>query len=242
MRNWILVAGLILHLALPVLPGPAAAEGLSTTGAAPVSRPPARPLDVGVGIKIDQITSVDQKSENFGAVVSLRMVWDAPELAFDPAGEGGEVKVMQPDDLIDLARERGAPVPCFVVENQQSNRWIHQAVVAVDSGGGIRYFEKSSLTLQAPYFNFRRYPFDTQTFFFEIMSVYPSQWVHFYPLEDVSGLGELLGEEEWVFGNARMQLFLAARSFRAGERSHGIAVRGASAIQYYALRIFFCRF
>lgn len=232
-----LVAGLVLTLVMLAAPG-LAGQTLSTTGAAPVAEPPSEPLRVGVGIKIDQITGVDQRSENYGAVVSLQMIWEAPELAFDSAVEGGEVKVMPPDDLIDLAGKRGAPVPFFVVQNQQSNRWIHQAVVAIESGGRVRYVEKSSLTLQAPYFNFRRYPFDTQTFFFEIVSVYPSQWVHFYPLEDVSGLGDTLGEEEWVFGKARMQL--SSEPGLSGQDSDRIALRFEAHrhIQYYALRIF----
>ena len=42
-----------------------------------------QPLEVAVGIEIDQITGIDQKAENFGAVVNIRMVWKDPLLAFD---------------------------------------------------------------------------------------------------------------------------------------------------------------
>ncbi len=231
-------AGLILFVFLAALPMGALAQGLSTSGAAPDPLPPAAPLDVGVGIRIDQITGVDQQAENFGAVVSLQMAWEAPELAFDAAGHGGAVKVMQPERFIEIAREKNSAVPFFVVQNQQTNRWIHQAVVSIGADGRVGYYEKSSLTLQAPYFNFRRYPFDTQTFFFEVMSVYPSRLVHFYPLEDFSGLGDLLGEEEWIFEHPRMQL--SSEPGLSGEDSDRIALRFEAHrhIQYYTLRIF----
>ena len=39
------------------------------------------PLEVGVALKVSQITSINQKAENFGVVATLRMEWLTPELA-----------------------------------------------------------------------------------------------------------------------------------------------------------------
>ena len=38
------------------------------------------PLDVQVGIQIDQITGINQKSENYGAVIVIGMQWSDPNL------------------------------------------------------------------------------------------------------------------------------------------------------------------
>ncbi len=41
-------------------------------------------MPVKIGIKMRQISSVDQRSENFGVVATLMMKWEDPALAFRP--------------------------------------------------------------------------------------------------------------------------------------------------------------
>ncbi|WP_348540206.1 hypothetical protein [Ruegeria sp. R8_2] len=199
---------------------------------------PENPLNVGVGIKIDQITSVDQKAENYGAVVVLRFEWTDPLLAFDAEQTGRDIRVFNPPDLADHAAAIGSVMPAFVIHNQQSNKWIHEAAASLRSDGRVVYVEKSSLTLQAPHFDFRKYPFDTQDFYFEVVSVFPSDYVTYYPLENYSGLGDLLGEEEWVLGSARMvKTQVQGLSGRDSDQL-ALAFQGSRHQTYYMIRVF----
>ncbi|MEY8839677.1 hypothetical protein AB9K41_11680 [Cribrihabitans sp. XS_ASV171] len=223
---------------LCVLGGTAFAQGFESTEHTYVPSPPEEPLTVAVGIFIDQITGVDQKSENYGAVATLRLEWTDPQLALDVEEQDQAIKVMSPEAFMDLARGRNLVVPIFVVQNQQSKRWIHQAVVVIRPDGFVRYFEKSSLTLQAPYFDFLKYPFDTQTFYYEISSAYPSDYVRFVSMDDRSGLGNLLGEEEWILHDARM--LKTQITGLSGNQSDQVALqfKGSRHVTYYVIRVF----
>ena len=44
---------------------------------------PEKPFEVGIGIQVEQIVSVNQKAENFEVVGNLRLIWDDPKLAFE---------------------------------------------------------------------------------------------------------------------------------------------------------------
>lgn len=199
---------------------------------------PENPLEVGVGIKIDQITSVDQKAENYGAVVQIRVEWVDPALAFDRSEIGRDIRVFNPPVLADHAADIGTVLPAFVIHNQQSNKWIHESAASLRYDGRVVYVEKSSLTLQAPLFDFRKYPFDTQEFFFEIVSIFPSEYVSYYPLKDYSGLGDQLGEEEWILGNARLDASQVAGL--SGQQSDQVALvfEGSRHLTYYVIRVF----
>ncbi len=170
------------------------AQGLIPGAIGPNFKPRDTPLQVAIGIQIDQISFVDQKSENYGAVATIRARWSDPLLAFDEQEFGRAYRVMKPATFIKYAADRAAIAPGFVVENQQSNRWIHQSLVVVLANGDARYSEKSSLTLQAPDFDFTKYPFDRQQFYFEVVSVFPSDLVTYTILPKRSGMGEKLGE------------------------------------------------
>ncbi len=199
---------------------------------------PENPLNVGIGIKIDQITSVDQKAENYGAVVQLRAEWTDPALAFDADELGREIRVFNPPALADHAADIGAVMPAFVIHNQQSNKWIHEAAASLRYDGRVIYVEKSSLTLQAPHFDFRKYPFDTQEFHFEVVSIFPSDYVSYHPLNDYSGLGDLLGEEEWILDNARLKTSqVIGLSGRESDQVE-LVFEGNRHLTYYVIRVF----
>ncbi|WP_298851735.1 hypothetical protein [uncultured Ruegeria sp.] len=199
---------------------------------------PENPLEVGVGIRIDQITGVDQKAENYGAVVVLRVEWTDPALAYDHEELGRDIRVFNPPDLANHAAEVGAVMPAFVIHNQQSNKWIHESAASLRYDGRVVYVEKSSLILQAPHFDFRKYPFDTQEFHFEVVSIFPTEYVSYYPLEEFSGLGDLLGEEEWILNNARLEA--SEVMGLSGRESDQVALvfEGNRHLTYYVIRVF----
>lgn len=214
------------------------AQGLNPKGIAANVGLRDAPLEVAVGIEINQISFVDQKSENFGVVATIRANWRDPALAFDAEEYGRSYRLMKPEAFVDHAGSIPAIAPGFVVQNQQSNRWIHQALVVIHANGDARYLEKSSLTLQAPYFNFTRYPFDRQQFYFEIASVFPSDLVRFTILQEHSGLGDLLGEEEWILDNDRMETSKVIGLTGRESDQVALAFNGSRHLMYYVIRIF----
>lgn len=196
------------------------------------------PLDVDVGIEVEQITGVDQKSENYGAVATLRLAWSDPLLAFDAQQAGLTFRVMRGPDFADYARDLGTIVPSFSIQNQQGNRWIQNSLAVVHANGNVQYFEKSSLTLQAPYFDFRKYPFDRQKFYFEVVSHFPADMVRYTANTDYSGLGPKLGEEEWILENPVMELSVARGLSGLESAKAALAFEGRRHVQYYMTRIF----
>lgn len=217
---------------------PVSAQGLGHSSLSSAVGTRANPLDVEVGVRLNQITAVDQKSENYGTVANIRMRWHDPTLAFDRAETGRAYRIFTPGDFVEHAREIGAIVPGFVIQNQQSNRWIHQSLVAVLEDGTANYSEKSSLTLQAPHFDFTRYPFDRQMFYFDIVSNLPTELVRYSVMDEFTGLGDQLGEEEWMLGEAAATVStdIGITGLESAKVSLGFS--GTRHLQYYVLRIF----
>ena len=214
------------------------AQGLVSGGAGANFEPRDAPLEVAVGIEIDQISFVDQKSENFGVVATIRAHWSDPLLGFDAEEFGRDFRVMKPAAFLEYTASRTTITPGFVIRNQQSNKWIHQSLVVVFANGDVQYFEKSSLTLQAPDFNFTRYPFDRQQFHFEIVSVFPSDLVKYTALQEFSGLGDKLGEEEWILDNDRMVTSRVVGLTGFESDMVALTFEGSRHLMYYVIRIF----
>ena len=156
------------------------------------------PLAVAIGVKMDQITDVDQKAENFSIVNTLQMEWQDPKLAFDPASCECKYQSLSISDFTKFVADHGTIWPEFVFFNQQGRRDIQNGLVVVFSDGRAIYYERSTVILQAPDFDFRLYPFDTQTFHIRVRQVFPEHLFTFTEMPDFSGTGDQLGEEEWV--------------------------------------------
>jgi hypothetical protein len=141
---------------------------------------------------------VDQKAENFGIVATLRMEWNDPSLAFSPASCDCNFKIFNESDFAESAFENDIVWPEFTLINQQGRRFTQNQLVLVRPSGDATYFEQFTADLQAPDFDFRRFPFDTQEFYIRIDSLFPEEFLVFSHLEGASGVGDQLGEEEWT--------------------------------------------
>ena len=92
----------------------------------------------------------------------------------------------------------GQAWPQYTVVNQQNRQWVLNRFVVVRPDGEAVSLERVSLTLQAPEFDFRNFPFDTQQFYIRFDLLAPEWMFQFRELEGYSEVGEKLGEEEWV--------------------------------------------
>jgi hypothetical protein len=180
-----------------LLAGVNAADVLSGQ-AAPTGKPIVRPVTpVEIGLRMDQITGVDQRSKNFGVVVSLLLNWRDPLLAFNPQSCQCRLKIFSGDAFPKFVESRNTDWPDFVLYNQQGTRWSQKRLATVYPDGEVSYLERFAVTLQAPDFNLRKFPFDDQTFAIRIDLVEPAWDYKFRELEGFSDVGTRLGEEQW---------------------------------------------
>ena len=140
-----------------------------------------QPIDASIGIKLQQIANIDQKSENYDAVASTLISWNDPALAFRSDECQCESKVFTAKDFLSFATKELIKWPAITYLNQQNNRWIQNDYVVVQPNGDATFFERFTTTFQAPDFDFRQFPFDAQTFFIRVDSLYSTSFVKFYP-------------------------------------------------------------
>jgi hypothetical protein len=210
------------------------------TGAAEsVGRPVLKePLDVKVGVKLQQITGIDQKAENYGAVVSLTMEWDDPSLAFSPDSCNCRLKNFTQKDFDKFIALTGGRWPEFTLFNQQNNRWIQNRLAVVEPDGHVTYFERFTTTFQAPDFDFRQFPFDTQQFFIRVDSLFPEEVVLFSDLTEFTEVGDQLGEEEFYVTDSDTQVTSETATTGNITSRYSFRFEAKRHLSFYVLRIF----
>jgi len=191
------------------------------------------PTNVLIGIKMDQITGADQKAENFGVAATLQMEWNDPALAFSPDECDCQFKQMTVGAFEKLIADKDLTWPEFILFNQQGRRDAQGQTVVITPTGRTIYYERFSATLQAPDFDFRNFPFDTQQFYIRVRSVLPDEYYTYSELADVSGLGNQLGEEEWLIEDYQVEAATVD-----GNAQFSFGFQSSRHLLYYISRVF----
>ncbi len=153
---------------------------------------------VEASIQIQQITDVDQIAENYSVVAQIEFRWNDPDLAFNPDDCRCRFKSYMGESYKKFTGANPFQWPEFTIFNQQGNRWIQNQGLVIWPNGDALYLERFSTTLQAPDFDFTAFPFDTQQFYLRIDSIFPENFYVYQDSPEGSGMGDQLGEEEWV--------------------------------------------
>jgi hypothetical protein len=215
------------------------APDVLTGQAAPAGKPVVRPVTpVEIGLRMDQITGVDQRSENFGVVVSLLLKWQDPRLAFAPESCRCRLKIFNGDAFSQFVLAQESNWPDFVLFNQQGNRWSQKRLATVYPDGQVSYLERFGATLQAADFKFHRFPFDTQTFSIRIDLVKPVWDYAFRELKGFSEVGTRLGEEEWLVTGFDSRITTETDTVDFPTSSFTFRFNATRHLDYYMYRIF----
>jgi hypothetical protein len=194
-------------------------------------------IPVRAGIFVDQIIRVKQRDENFGAVGDLVLEWDDPAYAFNPDSCQCSYKVFTPLEFEQFIAQNGLRWPRFVFANQQGKRWSQGETFWVYSSGRVQYYERFSATFQAPDFNFRKFPLDTQKFKISLEGVDPEEDYKFTVFPKYTGLGKQLGEEEWYFIRHSAKVSGAVGPDGAIYSRYSFQLLARRHLSYYAFRI-----
>jgi hypothetical protein len=195
------------------------------------------PLEVRIGIRVEQIVDLDQRSEFFTAVVSLQMEWTDPALAFNPEDCSCAARTYSGSGLEQFLASQEVWWPEFTVQNQQGNRWIQNQNMVVWPDGSAIYYERFTTDLQVD-FDFRQYPFDTQTFEIRVEALFPDVFYRFAPLEDFAEISPEHGEDEFLLTD--FETFVSSTSDSSG-RTYSRFTFSYDAprhLSYYAFSIF----
>lgn len=196
------------------------------------------PIELKIGLKLDQITHVDQKAENFGAVGDLRLEWHDPNIAFVPEQAQLPIRRYERGAFQDMANEQQLFAPSVVMHNQQGRRYFEDTGIVIFPEGRAVYGERFTVTLQAPDFDFEDYPFDVQRFFITLDTPWPEDFVRLVAHEEFSGLGDQLGEEEWIFKEEGIEMTTQTSVFGQPSSRITFVFSARRHIWYYTLRIF----
>ncbi len=196
------------------------------------------PIAVQTGLKIFRISAVNSQDENFTVVASMRMDWTDPALAFSPDSCNCSVKLYTDKEFDRFLADVESRWPAFTFFNQLGNRWIQSRAAAVWPDGRARYAENFNTTFQSD-FDFRQYPFDTQTFPIYLDQIFPTSQYTMTVLPGYSEIDPAHGEDEFIISE-----FTATASAEAPSAADDPVSRMTFSfsaprhLNYYSLQVF----
>lgn len=214
---------------------PEVVSGQATPTGSPVA---AAPLTVAAGIVIDRISAVDSANETYTVLGSLRLDWTDPRLTFSPDSCNCAVKLYSEAEFERFLADVRSRWPDFTFFNQLGNRSIRSRAAAIWPDGRGQYIENFSATFQAD-FDFRRYPFDVQSFPIYLDLLYPTTVYTLVDLPGYSGIDPNHGEDEFIVGEPSTAISEVART--AADQPVSRLTFGFDAprhLNYYALQVF----
>ncbi len=214
--------------ALEVLTGKALSAGN------PVVR---RPIEVQVGVKLQQIIQVDQQSEFFHVVATMQMEWTDPALAFSPDTCQCRFKVFTEENFNQFITETGGRWPDFTLYNQQGRRWTQNQYVVILPDGHATYSERFTTNFQTD-FDFRKFPFDTQPFLIRIDLLSEEEYYVFSDLKGFSEISKEHGEDEFIISKFDTNVSSQKVSAEWVSSSFTFRFEAPRHLDYYIFRIF----
>jgi hypothetical protein len=196
-----------------------------------------QPVEVKIGVKLQQIIAVDQAEENFNVVASLQMEWKDPRLAYNPDDCDCWVKLYTEKDFDRFLADVQGRWPDFTIGNQQGNRWTQNRVAVLRPDGSGLYFERFTTNMQLD-FDFRRYPFDTQEFIIRVDLLLPEDYYVFSDLEGFSEISGEHGEDEFIITDFDTSVTSVQGSTRAITSRYTFNFEAPRHLEYYLLQVF----
>lgn len=212
---------------------PEVLSGKAKTRGRPIIR---EPIEVEVALMIDQITDIDQRKENFTVVGSLIMKWVDPDFAYNTDSCKCNQKDYTSLQFDELIKKNNLNWPNFLFLNQQGRRFTQEKNYRIFPDGEVNYFERFTVMLQAPDFNFTKFPFDPQKFFVRIICLEPEDFYFFQPNKEWSRVGKQLGEEEWYVSD--FHAGVTSRTYIRTFSEYISQITASRHEDYYIFRIF----
>jgi len=211
---------------------PEVLTGKSDTRGRPII---SEPIEVNVSLLIDQITNIDQRKESFTVVGYLVLKWVDPGFAYNPDSCKCNEMDYTSEQFDQYIKKNHLDWPRFLILNQQGKRFIQEDNFRVYPDGGVSYFERFTVTLQAPDFDFRRFPFDPQQFFFKLLLFTPIDFYVFKPNKELPAIGDKLGEEEWLIYDYRS--VVKTKTYNKTFSEYTLQIDATRHVNYYMFRI-----
>jgi hypothetical protein len=162
-----------------------------------------RPIPIRIQLEMEQLTELDQANQQFSGVMVLRATWQDPRQAFDPGECECTLQTLTEEALRARLSAETLDWPQFTFPNQQGQRHAHHLSLSITSTGDLTYEERFTATFQASALDLRRYPFDRQRLWVDVITPFSTDTYQFIGVG--AGLAQDLGQAEWYVAEYQAQ-------------------------------------